>query len=153
MNEFAAIIAQWALVIPAALVLIALVLRAQWREDLSEAGIAGIVTVALVKVAGALRFESRPFVVEHVPPLVPHVPDNAFPSDHLAAAGLAFAFLWPRSKSLAIVALLFAAAIGTARVIARLHWPIDIVIGFALGTLAVALTRAAFARKRANARR
>ncbi len=142
-NEIAAITAQWGLAIPAVLVLVVNVLRAQWSEDLPEAAIAGIATVAFVKIAGALRFESRPFVVEHVPSLVPHAPDNAFPSAHLAAAGLAFAFLWPRSKVLAAVVLLVAAAIGAARVIARLHWPIDIVVGFLLGTLGIALTRAA----------
>ncbi len=147
MNEIIAIVAQWGLAIPAALLVVALVLRAKWAEDLPEAAIAGIATVVLVKLAGWLRFESRPFVVEHMPSLVPHAPDNAFPSDHLAAAGLAFAFLWPRSKALAVVVLLFAAAIGTARVMARLHWPIDIAVGFLLGMLAYVLTRAAFTQK------
>lgn len=141
-----AAVAQWALLVPALLVAGTIVVRRRWRIDVTEAVVAGIATIAFVKLAGALRFEQRPFVLEHLHPLVPHAPDNAFPSDHLAAAGLAFAYLWPRSKPLAIVVLVFAAAIGAARVLAHLHWPVDIVAGFVIGAVATELARAVLRR-------
>lgn len=141
MTAAIALVAQWALVVPAVFVAAAIMMRARWRADLVEAALDGLMTIVLVKIAGTLYFEPRPFIVEHLQPLVPHAPDNAFPSDHLAAIGLGFAFLWPRSRTLALVTLLVAAAVGTARVLARLHSPTDIFSGFALGVLAVVLVR------------
>ncbi|HUY41106.1 MAG TPA: phosphatase PAP2 family protein [Candidatus Dormibacteraeota bacterium] len=132
-----AIVAQWGILIPAALVAASILLRRHWKNDVLEAAVAGGATIALVKIAGALVFEKRPFVVEHLHPLVSHAADNAFPSDHLAACGLAFAYLWPRSRSMAGVTVIIAAAIASARVLAHLHWPIDVATGFVLGFAAV----------------
>lgn len=120
----------------------AIALRRQWRGDSIEAALAGVATIGLVKLAAALHFEQRPFVSEHVHALVTHAADNSFPSDHLAAAGLAFAFLWPRSKPMALAALVTAIVLGAARVALFLHWPVDVIAGFALGALAVILVRA-----------
>jgi membrane-associated phospholipid phosphatase len=142
MHPLISVVAQWFLIVPAVIVAAVIYFRAQWTLDLVEAAAAGVLTIAFVKASGALRFEPRPFIVEHVRPLVAHAPDNAFPSDHLAACGLAFAYLWPRSKPLAAITLLFAAAIGAARVAAHLHWPIDIATGFVLGALAAAIAHA-----------
>lgn len=114
--------------------------RRNWKHDLFEAGFAGIATIALVKIAGSLFVEPRPFIVEHLQPLVAHSADNAFPSDHLAACGLAFAYLFPRSKIMAGIVLLSAGVIAYARVAAHLHWPLDVLVGFLLGMLAAALT-------------
>ena len=141
-----AFIAQWLIVVPALLVLAAIVMRRVWKSDLLEAVIAGIATIVVVKIAGSLYVERRPFLVEHVQPLVPHAPDNAFPSDHLAACGLAFAYLWPRSKPLAIATLACAGAIAYARVVAHLHWPLDVTAGFVLGAAAT-LVMGAFMRR------
>jgi undecaprenyl-diphosphatase len=126
-------VAQWLLIVPAGLVAVVILARRQWKRDLLDAVFGGLATIALVKLAGASFAEARPFVVEHVQPLVAHAPDNAFPSDHLAACGLAFAYLLPRSRIAAIATLVFAGAIGYARVAARLHWPDDVVVGFVLG--------------------
>ncbi len=131
--------AQWLVVVPALLVIAAIAIRRTWKRDLVEALLGGLGTIALVKIAGSLFTEPRPFVVEHLRPLVAHPPDNAFPSDHLAACGLAFAYVWPRSRGMAVLTLLLSAAIGYARVAARLHWPGDIVAGFLLGILGFVL--------------
>lgn len=141
-----AFVAQWLLVVPAALVVAAILWRRRWVADIAQAALAGAFTVIGVKIAGALHFESRPFVVEHVRPLIPHAADNAFPSDHLAACGLAVAYLWPRSKPAAVLALLCAAAIGAARVLARVHWPDDIFAGFLIGVFATVLACLCLAR-------
>ncbi len=128
-----AFIAAWLLLVPIALVLVAVATSADRREALIEAALAGVATVALVKTGGLLYAHSRPFVVHHVLPLVAHGADNSFPSDHAAAAGLAVAYLWPRSRTAAVVALVAGLAIGAARVAAQLHWPVDVVAGFAFG--------------------
>lgn len=141
-----AFVAQWLLLLPAGLVAAVIVVRRHWRADLLEAAAAGALTIAIVKIAAALRVEQRPFVLEHLRPIVAHAPDNAFPSDHLAACGLAFVYLWPRSKPMAILTLASAAAIAAARVLARLHWPIDVAAGFVFGALAAAVAGIAVRR-------
>ncbi|SRR5579872_208851 len=128
-----ALVTNYLALIPLAFVLVTLVLRKKWTYDIAESAAGGVVTIVLVKLAGLLYDENRPFVVLHRHPMIDHVSDNSFPSDHLAATGLAVAYLWPRSRPLAIGAAVIGVALGTARVVTLLHWPIDIVAGFALG--------------------
>lgn len=143
--------AAWGIFIPVALVLLTLARSKDRRAAFIEAALSGALTIAIVKM-GALFFDhARPFVTLHIQPLIAHAADNAFPSDHAAAAGLAAAYLWPRSRALAIVAFVAACAIGVARVAAHLHWPIDIIAGIAFGvaggTLGAAIVRRAYARR------
>lgn len=129
-------IAQWLLVVPVVLTLWILIKRRQWQADIIDGVLAGVLTIAFVKLAAASYVHARPFIAYGRLPLVSHAPDNAFPSDHLAACGLAFGYIWPRSRVLAFIVLICAALIGVARILAGLHWSIDIVSGFLLGLLA-----------------
>ncbi len=100
--------------------------------------------------AGALYYNERPFVVEHSVPLIPHSPDNGFPSDHtLYAATIAATVFVYHRKTGAILGLL-AIAVGVARVAAGIHHPIDIIGALAL---AIAATFAAWLLTRALAKR
>jgi undecaprenyl-diphosphatase len=149
MDGIIAFTAQWLLIVPALIVVATIVRRRQWMPDLIEAALSGALTILLVKLAGAAIHERRPFVAQGLRPLVMHAPDNAFPSDHLAACGLAVVYLAPRSKPLAVVVFCIAVLIAAARVAARLHWPVDVAAGFALGALAsgiVLLVKHALAR-------
>ena len=128
-----AFVASWGIFVPVVLVLISVARSANRRAALGEAALAALATVAIVKAGASFYVHSRPFVMHHVLPLVGHVADNSFPSDHAAAAGLAVAYLWTRSRLCAIIALVCALLIGAARVAAQLHWPIDIVFGYAFG--------------------
>jgi undecaprenyl-diphosphatase len=113
-----------------------------------------------VKVAGRLWTDPRPFVVDHIVPLISHPADNGFPSDHtaLATAVAAVVLLWHRRAGAALLVL--AVLIGTARVGAHVHhWP-DIIAGFAIGVVCAALGGLAarwavpwFSRMRAAQRR
>lgn len=133
--------AQWLLVVPVIVTIWAIAMRREWRRDVLEAAVAGVLTIAFVKIAGAAYFHMRPFVVYGRPALIPHAPDNAFPSDHLAACGLAIGYLWTRSRALMLVVAFCAVLIGAARVLAGLHWEIDIIAGLLLGIFAVVLAR------------
>ena len=135
MNASIAAVAAWGLAVPLLLVIIATLRRKAWRIDLACGTLGGIATIALVKLSAAFVYEPRPFIVEHVHPLVAHAADNAFPSDHLAACGLAVGYLWPRSRVLALLALLAALAIAGARVLAHLHYVQDVVFGFLFGII------------------
>jgi undecaprenyl-diphosphatase len=131
--------ASWGLLVPVALVLVAIARETRWRAALVEAVAGGLATLVLVKLAGLVYAHPRPFVVHHVLPLIAHAADNGFPSDHSAAAGLAVAFLWPRSRLFAAIAIVFGLLVGVARVAAQLHWPIDIAGGYSFGISAGAV--------------
>src|SRR5438128_2078101 len=83
---------------------------------------------------GLVIASPRPFVVENVAPLIPASTDNGFPSDHtlLAASAAAVVFAYHRKTGAALLVL--AAYVGLARVLARVHHPIDVI-----GSLAIAL--------------
>ena len=80
----------------------------------------------LAKLGGALYNDPRPFVVHHTRPLIPHAPDNGFPSDHsLLVFGCAF-LLIPFSTTATVPACVVAATVGIARVVCQLHTPLDV---------------------------
>lgn len=105
------------------------------------AGITLTLSLVLGKIAGLLYDDPRPFVVEHVTPLVPHAPDNGFPSDHalLAAAIVALVLLaQPRaSVPFAVLAVL----VDWARVASGVHHVIDVVASSAIVALALVVAR------------
>lgn len=81
----------------------------------------------LAKLGSALYYNPRPFVVGHYTPFFTHANDNGFPSDHtLLAAFLGFLVL-RYSRRLGALLLFLAVLIGTSRVIAGVHHPIDVV--------------------------
>ncbi|MBI1952186.1 phosphatase PAP2 family protein [Candidatus Saccharibacteria bacterium] len=97
---------------------------------------AGVAALLLDKLAGALYFHHRPFVTDNISPLIPHGDDNGFPSEHaLLASTLATVFYFYRRR-LGIALFLLAILIGTGRVFAHVHWPIDIISGLVLGIIA-----------------
>jgi len=100
--------------------------------------VVGLVAVAvLVKVAGALHTDPRPFVVHpSVQPWFSHPADNGFPSDH-TAVGSVTAFVVLRHRRAAGVALLvLTVMVGMARVLAHVHHVEDIVAGLLIGFVA-----------------
>lgn len=139
-------VAQYLIAVPAALALWTVLARRRLPSDIVEIAVAGILTIAFVKIGGAVHAHARPFVFYRRLPLVPHSPDNSFPSDHLAACGLALGYLWSRNRIFAIFAGGCAVLIGAARVLAGLHWPVDIAAGFAFGIMAVATAHISYSR-------
>ncbi|KEO81906.1 undecaprenyl-diphosphatase [Tumebacillus flagellatus] len=78
----------------------------------------------------------RPFMVHDVHQLIPHAPENSFPSDH---ATLAFAFAWMmlfRKRVWGAWLMLLAVVVGFGRVFGGVHYPMDIVGGFVVALFA-----------------
>ena len=98
---------------------------------------------ALARLAGLLFAHPQPFEVEGLEPLVPHVADNAFPSDHTVIGGVfaSVAFLADRRVGLALWIL--ALLVGLSRMLAGLHYPIDIFASVVLAVAAVWATNRA----------
>jgi len=97
------------------------------QKSMAMCGVS-VATLAFVlsRIAAHIWYDPRPFVAGHFMPLVAHVADNGFPSDHALLAGTVAAALWFQNKK--ISGLLWAATllIGWARVYVGVHHVADI---------------------------
>ena len=87
-------------------------------------------------IAGSLFYDTRPFVVEHVQPLIPHQPDNGFPSDHTLLAMVAAATMFVYRRNVGVLLAVLAILVGVSRVIAKVHHPVDIIASIAIAIIA-----------------
>jgi len=91
--------------------------------------------VYIVAILGsALYYDPRPFVTGHFSPLIPHKPNNGFPSDHVIWSAAIAAIIFPTNKYLSLLLWLLTILVGVSRVHAGVHHPIDIV-----GSIAMAI--------------
>lgn len=102
--------------------------------------IAFILSFLIGKLASSLYYDPRPFVVEHTQPLIPHAANNGFPSDHtlfaMTIAGIVFLY----HKKVGLLLVVLAIIVGIARILAKVHSPVDIVSGAVIAVLAVYLS-------------
>ena len=91
----------------------------------------------LAKIGSYFLYIPRPFVSDGITPLIQHVADNGFPSDHtLLASAIASLFLFINRKW-AIWLWVITIIIATSRVLVGVHHTID-VVGSILISLLVA---------------
>lgn len=108
------------------------------RAANQRVAVAVIIAVALGEagqhLVGELRYTDRPYVVDSgTRLLISHAPNNSFPSGHTSFAfAVAGTLLWWRTGA-GLVAISAACLVGVARVFVGVHWPVDIVVGAALG--------------------
>jgi undecaprenyl-diphosphatase len=108
-----------------------------------QAVLAVALVAVLVKVAGMVHTDPRPFVVDpSLRPLFPHPADNGFPSDHTALTAAVAVVVARYRGGLGALLLVVSAGIGAARVAAHVHHTQDIVAGLLLGGLAALLALA-----------
>ncbi len=104
-------------------------------------GIVGsLIAFILMKIGAALFYDPRPFVTHNVVPYFQHAADNGFPSDHASLAAVLAATLFFASRKLGIALFVGAILVGSARVIAHVHSPIDIIGGLAIGIFSVCIS-------------
>lgn len=110
-----------------------------------EAVVTVLVVAVLVKVAGAVHTDPRPFVVHPgLKPLFPHPADNGFPSDHTALASAVAFLVLAHRRGWGIVLLVVAVALGAARVAAHVHHVEDVVAALVIGVVAALVGWAAW---------
>lgn len=80
----------------------------------------------VAKIISRFYFDPRPFVVQNFAPLIPHAPDNGFPSDHTLLGAAIAAAIFRFNKKLGVVLLILALLVGIARVLAGVHHAADI---------------------------
>ena len=107
-------------------------------------GVAGLLALVLTQWAshemGKLTYQPRPFVAMHFTPLYPHTPNNSFPSSltaFVAVAAVIGLLAWGRRALIFVVGVV---VVGFGCVYVGVHYPSDVVVGAALGSVCGALT-------------
>lgn len=95
--------------------------------------IGGVIAFVLSRIASKLYYDPRPFVTEHVKPLIPHAADNGFPSDHALLTMTLSVATYFFSKKIAGLMMILTFGVGLARVLAKVHSPLDILGGWVFG--------------------
>ncbi len=80
----------------------------------------------LAKIGSHLYYDTRPFVVGHFIPLIPHALDNGFPSDHMLLVSAVAMIVTFYNKRLGAILWVLALLVGIARVAAGIHHVTDI---------------------------
>jgi len=81
----------------------------------------------VAKLAGLLFYNTRPFVVSNFAPLIFHLPDNGFPSDHTLLVGAVSTIIFFYNKKLGIILWAISILVGISRVLAGVHHTVDII--------------------------
>lgn len=142
MDNVTVVVAQYALfAVAAAAVVVWLMASRSDKVSLAiEAVVAMVLVAVMVKVAGAIHVDPRPFVDNPaVKPLFPHPADNGFPSDHTALAIAISVVVWQYRRSVAWAMVVVSLLIGVARVAAHVHHTQDIIAAVVIGVLAAAI--------------
>ncbi len=114
----------------------------EWLTALLLLGCATLLAHELAKWIGA----PRPFMIGMSPVYLHHGARGGFPSTHASALGAltCFLLLRPHWRLEGFVILVVSLAVGWSRIYLGLHFPLDILAGFALGAAIGALGAAAF---------
>ena len=99
------------------------------------------IPIAILLIKGIHIFinEPRPFVTYHFPPLTDNKPDASFPSRHATImAVIAFAYTYVKSKW-AYLFLVLMILVGISRVYVGVHYPLDVISGFIVGAISLAI--------------
>lgn len=125
------IIAEWAIyVAPALLVLLWVLGDDRDKRAAVGACLSALLALAVAAAISSLYFHPRPFMDGVTRNYLHHAPDSSFPSDHatlLFALGFSLLIFRPAiSRSLWLLPMALACAVGWARVYLGAHYPIDI---------------------------
>jgi undecaprenyl-diphosphatase len=90
----------------------------------------------LAYIAGLIYYDTRPFIAEHIEPLVPHAANNGFPSDHTLAAMVTAAVIFVYCRWWGILLGALAILVGVARIYADLHYTVDIIASITIAIIA-----------------
>jgi undecaprenyl-diphosphatase len=91
----------------------------------------------LAKIASHFYYDARPFVAGHFTPLIAHIADNGFPSDHTLLTAAVAAIICYFDKKLGAILFVLAFLVGAARVYAGVHHIADVI-----GSIVIAIAAA-----------
>ncbi|MBU2109759.1 phosphatase PAP2 family protein [Patescibacteria group bacterium] len=98
-----------------------------------------IARVIFTEIIRYFYYIPRPFVNSDIVPLISHEATGSFPSGHAAFFFALAMSVYFHHKRWSILFFAGALLIGLARVIAGIHWPLDILAGAVIGVISSAL--------------
>ena len=98
-------------------------------------------TYVVSKILGYFYYDPRPFVQNHFLPLIPHDPDNGFPSDHAILVGAISSVWFYFNKRLSFILWVIAILVGVSRIAVGIHHPVDIIGGFIIAILCTVISQ------------
>jgi len=108
--------------------------RKMWLPIAIEAIIAcGLARFGIIELIRLFVHKARPFVENNVNLLFPHGDEFSFPSGHTAFFIALATTIYFYNKKLGTFFFVGGLLIGTARVFAGVHWPLDILAGIVVG--------------------
>lgn len=107
------------------------------KEQVLHACLSIILAWTFAEMIKDIYHTTRPFVLEGKNPLVLFIPaaNGSFPSSHTAVAFALALTIWLHDKRIGFAYLIAALLVGTARVLANVHYPVDIIGGAVLGII------------------
>lgn len=139
MNLLIILIAQYLYILPLIYFAIVLIFSRLRKSLIILTLLAFSIDFLLAKLLGFVISSPRPFVTEHVHPLIAHVADNGFPSDHTLLTMTIAAIIFTINKKFGIIMGVLAVIVGTSRILAHIHHPIDV-----LGAIIIAILSVTF---------
>lgn len=105
-------------------------LKLPW-ESKKKIAVFGVISIILIYgiafIAGHLYDNPRPFVADHFTPLIPHDPDNGFPSDHVLMVSAIAAVVYFSNRKIGLILLGIGILVAISRVYVGVHHPIDVI--------------------------
>lgn len=115
-------------------------------EDRKRMLILSMITLPLsfviARILNSFIDDPRPFVVLNVQPLIVHSSDNGFPSDHTLISMTFAAIVYVVNKKWGIILTVVALLVGTSRILALVHNPLDI-----FGSIVIAIVSASIGKR------
>ncbi len=115
--------------------------RPKQKEIIILTGMSLFLVFISSTIADHLFYNPRPFVVGHFTPLIPHKPDNGFPSDHVSLLSTIASVVFIFNRRLSVLFWVLALFVGVSRVYVGVHHPIDIIGSIIIATTMVILSR------------
>jgi len=110
------------------------------KEQALHALLSSLVAWMVVEMLKSLTETARPFVVNGADPLTLTVPNGyAFPSAHTAIAFAIAITIWLHDRTVGYVFLALAVLVGVGRIIANVHYPVDVIGGAVIGIIVALL--------------
>lgn len=109
------------------------------KKTIINALIAAILVWAINSIIHWYIYIPRPFVQYGIAPLIAHSANASFPSDHAAVSFAIAISLMLYNRKIGIPAVFAALAISIIRIIAMLHYPLDVTAGAGLGIITAIL--------------
>lgn len=104
------------------------------KEQVLHALVASLFAWTLAEIIKRLIPTTRPFMVNGEMPLTLTVNnDGSFPSGHTSAAFALATTIWLHDRKVGWAYIIAALIVGAARVLANVHYPVDILAGAILG--------------------